>query len=485
MRQRLLVMVVSGASLWVGQAQAVPDRLLQIIPADAPAVLLLDRASEAPTENPAMTAGGFAAALLQHTRDMGLLRDVDTTVSLVADALALQPELARYPRAVVLLDVKADPLSGGGFRLGGIAAGLIVLTGGDHLRLEGQIQLLLNLYATRDTARLTQRSANGTTIHTLTEQRLPDWAPIEWGAVHDCYLITVGSGAFERLASVVGGTTKGLGAGEWFAEAHRRCRGPAARWEWYLAFDVLRARLIAVMGEQPREVLAALGLGEVARGLWTVGSEGRVVDAACMFDGTGGRKYLPLSVTGPAIQAFDRVIPPGVRYVALMDARPREMIPRACKAYLAARSPYFRERITARWAALESELGINTETDLLGPLGRHVIVHDFPQHPLGLPLLRTVLVEIDGSPEAVRTALDRLLAHAQAYLAEHSGTANLIRLKRDEDGVWYLQFGLYGPALVVTDRWVVVSYSPQAVRQNVSYLSPQRQAASQPSSAVP
>ena len=99
-----------------------------------------------------------------------------------------------------------------------------------------------------------------------------------------------------------------------------------------------------------------------------------------------------------------------------------------------------------------------------------MIVHDFPHHPLGLPLLWTVLVEIDGSAESVRTALDRLLAHVYKTIEDRSGPAGLTRLERDDDGVWYVRFGLYGPALAVTDRWVVISYSPQAVRENVEYL---------------
>ncbi len=469
MRQRWLAVVLLGVLLGTTRAQAVPDRLLQVVPADPLAVIWFDRHAAEDGEEP-VNAGRIAAAILQHTREMGLLRDVDATVGLLADVLALQPELGRYPRAVVVLDVQADPLSGGGFRLGGLGAGLIVVTGGDHLRIERQIQALLNLHADRETARLTQRDANGMTVYTLADRRWPEWAVVEWGAVQDCYLITLGAGVFDRLASSVKDPHKGLAAEAWFGQAHQRCRGPAARWEWYLDFQAVLARLVPAMGDQPRKVLAALGLGDVARGLWTVGLVGRTVDAACVLDVAGREHYLPISLTGEAARPFDPLIPPTEPNGTILDARPREMVPRACRAYLAARSPYVRERLTERWAALEAELGIHAETDILDHLGRHAILHNFPQHPLRLPVFVTIMIEIENSPDTVRTALDRLLRRAQEYLTSPSEQPGLLRLNRDADGVWYLQYGIYGPALVVTDRWIVLSYSPQAVRQNVQYL---------------
>jgi hypothetical protein len=33
-----------------------------------------------------------------------------------------------------------------------------------------------------------------------------------------------------------------------------------------------------------------------------------------------------------------------------------------------------------------------------------------------------------------------------------------------------MQLGVLGPSLAVTDGWIVISFSPYAVRQNVEYL---------------
>ena len=75
-----------------------------------------------------------------------------------------------------------------------------------------------------------------------------------------------------------------------------------------------------------------------------------------------------------------------------------------------------------------------------------------------------------------RSGLDRLLERYRQHLASASGRPGGEpgwfdwQLKHDPDGVWYLQAGIYGPALAVTEQWIVISYSPVAVRQNLAYL---------------
>ena len=178
LRERLPV-VLLHLLMCIPTAWAVPDRLLEVVPADSLAVVLFDRRGGTDDEDGTSTAGRVAAALLEHTRGIGLWHRVDTTVGIVADAISLHPELARYPRAAMLLDVQADPLADGGFRLAGISAGLVVVTGKNHLDIERNIQALLNVYADSDVARLTERKANGSTVHTLADRRLPVWALIE------------------------------------------------------------------------------------------------------------------------------------------------------------------------------------------------------------------------------------------------------------------------------------------------------------------
>ena len=44
------------------------------------------------------------------------------------------------------------------------------------------------------------------------------------------------------------------------------------------------------------------------------------------------------------------------------------------------------------------------------------------------------------------------------------------RLNRAPDGIWFLQLGLIGPAVAVAAEWIIISYSPHAVRTNLEHL---------------
>ena len=103
------------------------------------------------------------------------------------------------------------------------------------------------------------------------------------------------------------------------------------------------------------------------------------------------------------------------------------------------------------------------DRDIFSHLGHTVVIHDYPEHPLRLSVARTLLVCIDGDAEALRRRIDHLLGCVGPQLPQ----AGLLRLRQDADGVWYLQYGLLGPALVVTDDWLMVSFSPTAVRRNL------------------
>ena len=116
---------------------------------------------------------------------------------------------------------------------------------------------------------------------------------------------------------------------------------------------------------------------------------------------------------------------------------------------------------------LEASAGLSIEKDILSHLTGPVVVHNYPPHALKLPLAWTILVPIDGDPTALRNHLDRFLEVIRQKLLQK----NTVQLRRDSNGVWYIQYGLTGPALTVTDRWLMVSFSPEALRQNLALLS--------------
>src|SRR5690606_38147535 len=125
-----------------------------------------------------------------------------------------------------------------------------------------------------------------------------------------------------------------------------------------------------------------------------------------------------------------------------------------------------RERFGRSWAVLETQFNFDVETGLFDQLGDHLIFHTFPQHPLGIPLLGTVWIQIDGDREQVARTIDGMMLAWQEYANRPAaGPQPRFRLTpqihRDPDGVWYLQLGLLGPALAATDGWIVIIFSPE------------------------
>ncbi|MCH8830460.1 MAG: hypothetical protein IID45_12865, partial [Planctomycetes bacterium] len=95
-------------------------------------------------------------------------------------------------------------------------------------------------------------------------------------------------------------------------------------------------------------------------------------------------------------------IPPDASSFSILSMPVADLIRRGRDAYVASQRPKKRERLGRWWAALENELGIAFEAQVLANLGRSLIVHTYPRHPLGVPLLCTILVEIREDADAVR-----------------------------------------------------------------------------------
>ncbi len=463
-----------------------PAELLRAVPADAwIAIAVNPQGTGDPAGEPRSPGTLEAAAfVLNQVRRMGLVPESDPTTAAVMDVVGSLPLITRHPYALCLLGGSARALPGGGHRIAELRAALIVRTGGQNAALEGRIQHLLNTYVNTEVATVETRGIGQAVSHRLTDRRLPDWARIAWGPLGDHYVLTLGSGAFVAVAAVLGGAGPALADDAWFKTAHRRYRGGGASVEWTVRFDAIREHLQPIMAGKPDEVLRGLGLGDVDRGLWAVGASGRATEAYAVLRRAGQDEFVPI-----CRQADDALVemtvPPQAERYALLHRSPGDLVRWARDAYLASRSASAQANLRRMWARIETETDINVDRDLLAQLGRPVVIHDYPQHPLGIPLARTIVVPVTGSAAAVRTSVDRLLRRYQRHLERPDSGWPLLRLHRADDGVWYFQAGLYGPALTVTDHWLVIGYSPVAVRQNLAYLeaSARRGAAAPPEPA--
>jgi hypothetical protein len=120
------------------------------------------------------------------------------------------------------------------------------------------------------------------------------------------------------------------------------------------------------------------------------------------------------------------------------------------------------------WSQVQERGQFDVERDLLAHLGDHAVLHNDPPHPLRIPIAVTALIEIRDEPAVVRKTLDGVCTAFRDELdqaaAEGRGPPP-ITLHREDDGLWYMQYGpIAGPAWIVTERFLVTSWSPRARR---------------------
>src|SRR5262249_50776199 len=151
------------------------------------------------------------------------------------------------------------------------------------------------------------------------------------------------------------------------------------------------------------------------------------------------------------------VVPDEARW-AVYRLPPRDIVPRVVKSMLATRPKSDEEMITRAWEETEARHTFDAERDLLDNLGDAIGLHNFPPHPLHIPLAMTGLVEIREHPQAVRHCMDGVCQEWRALLeraAQKTGVPSLATVERADD-VWYIKIGVIaGPAWTMTDHFIV------------------------------
>lgn len=417
----------------------------------------------------------------------------------IADVGAALPLLGAYPHALALLDVSIRQLGPGSFRLNELEAVLALRTGGNHAPVVQRIGQFILSYTNDQVSRISdirfdpfdeQSSGSGGLVyHRLTDRRWPAWVVVEWGAVGETYLIGVGRGVWERAASSALGIEPSLGDDEWFQRAYADCGGAGAHVQLMLNIAGIVFHLQDDAAEVTAQVRSELGMGRSDRRYWAVGREDRAI--TILSAGLTGDRYWLEPISDPRSFRPEHLalVPPEADRFSVMRTHLGRGISSAVRAYLAARSPRAREALAEWWKDFQIRAGVDAQRHLLDRFGDTTVLHTWPAHPLGLPFLCTFLFEIRGDPAEFRNSLNALFA--TSLRATTQPTTRPERspfssgLKRTEDGIWYYQAGvLVVLGLAVQDRWLVVSFSPEAVRANVNFLRTRRGAPldSQPAS---
>lgn len=449
-------------------APPIPQVLLRGIPNDTLAVYAHGGPADATTIGDVLSLLDWGALAIDRVGEMGVLSNIDSCARMWLDSLTAISTAFKYPHAVALLDIKARPRSDGGHELDRLAAALLIRIGDSSAVVERRIQHLLNVYTNTNESNLTVQTIHGAQRYILRDARLPDWAVLSWGRVNDIYLITIGNGAFERIERAYSDHNAGLLANRWFTSAYLRANGSQAVFTCFVELERLRTGSDPAFAKKIESVRDALGLQDVVRGLWTTWRSDRSLEVRALLNRHDRDELIEIAGRRHLARLGKQIIPSEATRFAVFNGSAGEITRRIGDAYLAARSPEAQTESRAFWGGIESQSKISFDRDVFDHLGGPFIIHDYPKHPLRLPLTRTILVRVDGDAAALRRSIDGLLSSIQQSFLEDSW----VKLKRDDDGMWSLQLGVLAPAMTVTDDWLVVSHSPLAVRKNIGMLAP-------------
>ncbi|MBI4581521.1 MAG: hypothetical protein HY718_17605, partial [Planctomycetes bacterium] len=318
------------------------------------------------------------------------------------------------------------------------------------------------------------------------------------------------------LLDVLRGRKPSLADDPWFPGAHERAQGSYSGLEVYGDLARIRERLEEDVRERPSAVMEALHIRQPAKLIWTTGHDERAIRSIVVGRALSGEDIFAVlagrQIAAPEVLA---AIPDQASTYFVLRGPLADVFRGIRAAYLESQSQGQRRAVRELWTRLQQRYGFDSETEVLDQLSDHFIVHTWPPHPLKLPALWSVWIQVHGDWRLVARAVDRmmtawqeslndegddLIAAAEALIARSGSrrttapapnsskstatTPNALKpaatrraafrlspqVRREPDGLWSLQLGLINPAVAVTQGWIVIAWSPEAVRANLNHL---------------
>jgi hypothetical protein len=499
----LASLLVSICVLLPSPSLAGPRPVTDLVPADCLVAYMAKPYSE--TERPSSVSGPTTTAaadtqpsgltissIVVFLNASGLIPDEG---QVFADIAAALPLLGRFEHAVVLLDISsrivptttrpdADGDNEVSLRLKDMQAAVIFRTEGQQKVVVEQINRIVGRYTNADVAALAAVTSSGFAYQRLTDERLPGWAIWEWGRLDDFFVVSFGAGAFEKIVSAYNGKAPCLAEDSWFISATAKIGAGKAMAQWFIALARLEECLTHVAQQRHSRVVRALEADNITHDLWTVGQQGQAWTWFRCYRRNGEDVIHRYSDPKSYPPHHQKIIPAEASHFAVIHVPTRWLVDNLPRAWLAAQSESHVRAWSLIWSRLEEETGIDIRSGLIDHLGENVVIFDYPPHPLKVPFALTIAIEIDNR-KAVQMATDTLLGAWRRYLDEGADQKigkKLLRVKvrHDQDGVWFLQAGILGPAMKVTDRYIVISWSPQALRDALNFIEAAEKPADQP-----
>jgi hypothetical protein len=424
-----------------------------------------------------------------------MLTSLLTTVSLtgvfnanqqiLADAVSGGVLIGKYPHAIFLLNAAARKLGPGSYTLDGLSVGAIVRADEEARgRFLAFIKQTLDHYFTADNAHLVWVGEGKLRHQKLSSEIFPEWCCWEWGTVNETFIFSIGPGAYDTVANTILSGKKTLGDETMIRLANEHDNDIDRRMCFaYADFNELGRQLRPTMGYDFDKVLQACTMEKTDQFLLSAGFTDRAfiskiyvyrdeVYQMGLLTGDFSRDDWRAKAVPPQASSY------GVSYSVVTDA-----VRYVVDTYLASRNPELQDKLVRNYKRLAAEAGnddvMNTVFAHMGPM---VIIHDWPKHPLGVPIAKTMLIEHDRDPN-LKANWQKTMTTWQAMLKQlndpgekgkfSSAFESLfnVQLDRTESGIWFVHLGpLVLVAAGLDDNFLVLSYAVPAVQANMNYL---------------
>jgi len=463
-----------------GSAATDGGTIQAFVPADCLAVLLgrplpslerraIPQSQSTPTLPGEVTTQPSFEQVLGLLEITGLLRGGG---QVFADIVAGLPLLATHEFAIILLDARTTvaPDAQGSttrpsVRLGSLQAAVVLRTGGRDDDAMDWLNRVIGRYTNSDEASLSEFKTGAATGQRLVDRRTPEWAVLEWAQVEQAFVMGLGYGTVERIAAARRRHAPRLADDRWYVAARARC-APATAWvEFFVNFERSRERLGPAAAERIDGWQRSLHSSRTNRELWVFGADDREWSCRRLAQAENGDRLRIYAGRPGDAERYASILPAGARRFAVLRVPVADLVRDLPAGLLAIQSGRTSAAMEKWWRAWEHDKAIDIDGALLANIEDELLVMDFPPHPLGVPLALTVAAPIRHSSD-VRAAVAAALEAWEQRLARDDRSPLLrMSIQRTSDDIWFLRAGIAGPAMKVSDRFIVMSWSPQALRE--------------------
>ena len=373
----------------------------------------------------------------------------------------------KYPYAIVLLDAAAKPLERrpDAVRIDRLRLGAAIRTAGKSAEFATILQQTLDRVTNAEFATLSDREAHGVRFKVLQDKRLDADEVLCWGEIGEHFVVAFGEDTFETMAGCAAGKAQSVAKDEWTRSA-RSARAADTYVELWLGSQRIREYLDPHVSGAASAFFREWDADKMQRGHWAFGLQGKAMFCVAHFQIDGDTVEREYAKPQPADAAIMQTVPADTNY-AVYDLSVGPFLYRVFASMVATRDRSTQVEIARNWERMQRENNFSAQTDILDNLGDTLVMHKYPLHPLKIPICVTTLIEIKQNPQQVAKAMNAMTTAWTNLQTENieKGIVMPATLTQDGDGIWFLNLGLAGPAWIVTDKYIVASWSPFALRQ--------------------